>query len=72
MDNGLKARFMLAYGAGFQPLVTMDRPNPGALPQAGMGRAFGPWRNKPECGYVGNGPELSCCSLLDTTGSLRI
>jgi len=31
----------LIYGAGLQPLMILVNPHPGALPQAGMKRAFG-------------------------------
>ena len=70
--KGLKARFILAYGAGFQPLLAGDRVNPGALPQAGMGRAFGPWRSQPEYRYAGIGPELSCCSLTAVSNAVPL
>jgi len=70
--KGLKARFILAYGAGFQPSLAGDRLDPGALPQAGMGRALGPWRYKPASGYVGNGPELSCCSLTELSNAVPL
>jgi hypothetical protein len=33
---------MLSNGSGFQPLAVLCLLIPGALPQAGMGRAFGP------------------------------
>jgi len=40
--KGLKARPILHYGAGFQPFRPQGIRIPGALPQAGMARAFSP------------------------------
>jgi hypothetical protein len=41
--EGLKARSIKAYGAGFQPSNNRRARFPGAPPQAGIYRAFGPF-----------------------------
>jgi len=60
--RGLKARTM-DYGAGLQPLI-LGAPIPGALPQAGMDRAFG-------AGCVVVRPSGNFQSRLEPTGFSR-